>query len=211
MEQVDQLKTMRDDAWMRIKATPDYKLATSLDALIADLEEALGVASTSSSVEEEEEATDSDGTDGDGGDSAAPVESVISPPTNTVEASAPEPTEPETSVAESSEEASYAEESDEDVMSELTQMIHAGLSDQPQAEAEEQGMNPAQADEADSDAGEQSADDEESVEQEAILAAMKALDEDLSKSGIGLDEKDEARDPGISDGDESQEERRKRR
>ena len=38
MEQIEQLKTMRDEALARLQLNPDYKLVTSLDALISDLE-----------------------------------------------------------------------------------------------------------------------------------------------------------------------------
>jgi len=38
MEQISQLKTMRDDALIRLQANPDYRLLTSLDQLIVDLE-----------------------------------------------------------------------------------------------------------------------------------------------------------------------------
>ena len=38
MEQISQLRTMRDDALIRLQANPDYRLLTSLDQLIVDLE-----------------------------------------------------------------------------------------------------------------------------------------------------------------------------
>ncbi len=38
MEQINQLKTMRDDALARLQANPDYRLLISLDQLIVDLE-----------------------------------------------------------------------------------------------------------------------------------------------------------------------------
>ncbi len=38
MEQIDQLKSMRDAAQVRLQANPDFKLKNSLDALIDDLE-----------------------------------------------------------------------------------------------------------------------------------------------------------------------------
>ena len=38
MEQIKQLRTMRDDALIRLQANPDYRLLTSLDQLIVDLE-----------------------------------------------------------------------------------------------------------------------------------------------------------------------------
>ncbi len=40
MEQIEQLKAMRDAARARLEATPDYRLMTSLAALIDDLEAA---------------------------------------------------------------------------------------------------------------------------------------------------------------------------
>lgn len=38
MEQVNQLRTMRDEALTRLQTNPDYRLLTSLDQLIVDLE-----------------------------------------------------------------------------------------------------------------------------------------------------------------------------
>ncbi len=38
MEQIVQLRTMRDEALERLQANPDFKLVNSLDALIKDLE-----------------------------------------------------------------------------------------------------------------------------------------------------------------------------
>jgi hypothetical protein len=42
MEQIEQLKAMRDAARARLEATPDHRLMTSLTALITDLEAAFG-------------------------------------------------------------------------------------------------------------------------------------------------------------------------
>ncbi len=42
MEQIQQLKTMRDEALERLQINPDYKLVTSLDTLIGDLEASFG-------------------------------------------------------------------------------------------------------------------------------------------------------------------------
>jgi len=57
MEQIEQLKTMRDAALERLQANPDYKLVTSLDALIVDLEASFApaevVADKAAPVEEE--------------------------------------------------------------------------------------------------------------------------------------------------------------
>jgi hypothetical protein len=41
MEELENLKTMRDNTWVRIKDTNDFKLASRLDSMISDLEEAL--------------------------------------------------------------------------------------------------------------------------------------------------------------------------
>ena len=38
MEHIKQLKTIRDDALTRLQSNPDYKLLTSLDSLIVELE-----------------------------------------------------------------------------------------------------------------------------------------------------------------------------
>ncbi|MEM9278039.1 MAG: hypothetical protein AAGA76_05665 [Pseudomonadota bacterium] len=38
MEAINQLKTLRDEALQRLQNNPDYKLLTSLDDLIVDLE-----------------------------------------------------------------------------------------------------------------------------------------------------------------------------
>ena len=38
MEAITQLKTLRDEALHRLQGNPDYKLLTSLDGLITDLE-----------------------------------------------------------------------------------------------------------------------------------------------------------------------------
>ena len=54
MEQIIQLKTMRDEALVRLQNNPDYKLVNSLDALIQDLESVLLPAVDASSAEAEE-------------------------------------------------------------------------------------------------------------------------------------------------------------
>ena len=38
MEHIKQLKTIRDEALSRLQTNPDYKLLTSLDSLIIELE-----------------------------------------------------------------------------------------------------------------------------------------------------------------------------
>ncbi len=52
MEQIEQLKAMRDAARARIEALPDFRLMTSLSALIDDLEKALGPADPSADAVE---------------------------------------------------------------------------------------------------------------------------------------------------------------
>ncbi len=42
MDQIEQLKIMRDEALARLQANPDFKLVNSLDSLITDLETVLG-------------------------------------------------------------------------------------------------------------------------------------------------------------------------
>ena len=50
MEQIEQLKAMRDAARARIEAMPDHRLMTSLSALIDDLESAFGGKKSSSAA-----------------------------------------------------------------------------------------------------------------------------------------------------------------
>ena len=45
MDEVKQLKTIRDDALLRLHANPDYKLFVALDTLITELEEIIAVIS----------------------------------------------------------------------------------------------------------------------------------------------------------------------
>ncbi len=54
MEQIAQLKAMRDAARARLQVLPDWKLMTSLDALIPELEVAFGVAPEVASEDDEE-------------------------------------------------------------------------------------------------------------------------------------------------------------
>lgn len=85
MEQIEQLKAMRDAAKARLEATPDFRLMTSLAALIDDLEAAFNgeppAASTSTQTRAAEtesvEATPAPGHDGNDeqqAEDAAPVE-----------------------------------------------------------------------------------------------------------------------------------------
>ena len=66
MEQVEQLKAMRDAAKARIEALPDYRLMTSLTTLIAELEEAFGMVPAGETAGEEtgEEASASEAEEG---------------------------------------------------------------------------------------------------------------------------------------------------
>ncbi len=48
MEQIIQLKTMRDEALERLQNNPDFKLVNSLDALIRDLEAVLAAGESAS-------------------------------------------------------------------------------------------------------------------------------------------------------------------
>lgn len=50
MEQIGQLKAMRDAARARIEATPDWRLVTSLDTLIGELEAVVAAARTQQPV-----------------------------------------------------------------------------------------------------------------------------------------------------------------
>ena len=59
MEQIAQLKAMRDAAKARLMTSPDWKLMVALDALIPDLEKAFGVSGASEpEAGEEAEAAD---------------------------------------------------------------------------------------------------------------------------------------------------------
>lgn len=71
MEQIDQLRDMRDAAKARIEATPDFKLMHSLTALIDDLEEALGLTQSADGAEAGEDA----GEDGAAADAEEPQSS----------------------------------------------------------------------------------------------------------------------------------------
>jgi hypothetical protein len=55
MEQIEQLKAMRDAARARIEAMPDHRLMTSLSALIEDLESAFGGRQSPSAAARQEE------------------------------------------------------------------------------------------------------------------------------------------------------------
>jgi hypothetical protein len=65
MEQIEQLKAMRDAAKARIEALPDFRLMTSLTALIDDLEKALGMG------EQSAEAADAPAAEPAGGEGGA--------------------------------------------------------------------------------------------------------------------------------------------
>ena len=55
MEQIVQLKAMRDAALERLQVSPDFKLVNSLDALISDLEAVMVPQETSESIAPEPE------------------------------------------------------------------------------------------------------------------------------------------------------------
>jgi hypothetical protein len=74
MEQIEQLKAMRDAARARIEALPDFRLMTSLSALIDDLEKALGPAHPSADPSADAAET-SPMEPGDG--AAAPAETTV--------------------------------------------------------------------------------------------------------------------------------------
>ena len=162
MEQLEQLRTMRDEARLRIAATADYKLATSLDALIADLEKVLGI-----------EAKENEETDG--------ISEEIDP-------------EPLSSTSVQREEVETDEASSEDEteggVSDLTQ----ALADQLERETQSTHRSSA-ADEGDGDedyshatSGNGSTDvdePEELNEEDALIRAMRELDEDLAQADLG--------------------------
>ncbi len=58
MEQVIQLKTMRDEALARLQLNPDFKLVNSLDALIKDLETVLAPQETATDIVEDKASMD---------------------------------------------------------------------------------------------------------------------------------------------------------
>lgn len=161
MDQVNQLKSMRDEAWVRVKATPDYKLATSLDSLISDLESALGGDAGKSSVRAK----------------AEPSQDEPEPSQEEVVETAPAAESANGASAQEKAEAE-ARQIEDDVMSELTQMIHAGIGGDA-AEETEAAVDDEPAQEKPGK-GDSKSEDAEAIEQDAILRAMKALDEDLS-------------------------------
>ena len=67
MEQIKQLKQMRDEAFARLQTNPDYKLLTSLDDLIVDLEGVTAIAELAEKSVAEELSKTSGKQDGDKG------------------------------------------------------------------------------------------------------------------------------------------------
>ncbi|MEZ5872299.1 MAG: hypothetical protein R3D32_10685 [Nitratireductor sp.] len=82
MEQVEQLKAMRDAAKARIEALPDYRLMNSLTTLISELEEAFGLvpAQDAASAETGEEASASEAEDDLGSEPHAEPEGEAAEP-----------------------------------------------------------------------------------------------------------------------------------
>lgn len=83
MEQIAQLKAMRDAARARLQVLPDWKLMTSLDALIPELEVAFGVAPEVASEDDEES-----GEDVADGDAQHDIEEAEPSPPEPIEATA---------------------------------------------------------------------------------------------------------------------------
>ena len=79
MEQIEQLKTMRDEALARLQLNPDYKLVTSLDALISDLEASFAPAKAEAveAAIADMDASSESQKKGDGKDAQRPVKATI--------------------------------------------------------------------------------------------------------------------------------------
>jgi hypothetical protein len=197
MEQIKQLKTMRDEARTRIEATADYKLATSLDALITDLEKALGLDGDDSDAGDDEESA------GHADAIAEPVQPAADVMSDTDYSSTSEISasqEDNSPVAEvntrttsmlgsganavdrigdmageiSSQDDSSQD--DGDVMSELTRMISG--------QSESHTVNGATHYDDSANLSVSSQKGDEWSEEDAILKAMEALDEDLANTDL---------------------------
>lgn len=168
MEQLEQLRTMRDEARLRIAATADYKLATSLDALIADLEKVLGI-----------DAKDNEETD----DVSEDVE--------------PEPLSSASVQHEEGEADETPSEDDKDAgVSDLTQALAEQLERETQSPHKSLAADDDVADEGDdgdeanphatSGNGSTDVDEPEDLsEEDALIRAMRELDEDLARADLG--------------------------
>lgn len=238
MEQLDQLKVMRDEARQRIAATADYKLATSLEALIADLEEMLGVSNKS----DEEETTEDSGDEeparsqdtGDESTDANPIAAAFADFQTSDKEVADAAAEIEAAAEREAErESGHEEEVIEKLESELADDIASGLNgsgtgheeaahafdetasealqDHQPTESEEEApigveddfqqaledlarstaTAPYDADADESSDDEASQPDETSAEElsedEAIVRAMQALDEDLANVDLDVE------------------------
>ncbi|MCB1450035.1 MAG: hypothetical protein KDJ67_07935 [Nitratireductor sp.] len=164
MEQVEQLKAMRDAAKARIEALPDYRLMSSLTTLINELEEAFGLAPVAENAGEEtsEEASASDADDGL---AAIPEELTDEPAIEEPEEPAMEET---VDVAPQEPEPDASDAGDEEI---------AGI-DFSTLEAEITGDG-AETTEPETTASAQQENSAEDDEDEAIRRAMQELEADL--------------------------------
>lgn len=191
MEQIKQLRQMRDEAQARIEALPDYRLVTSLDALIADLEEAFGSDEGTGEAEEEPSSPVSLAADPD---DAVEVEEPleIEPP---VEEPAIETNTGVLGAEESAAESEIPPSADE----ELEAAVEEAVEDAPPAEDADlvsifdRGSDPDEADIAKAlnfgqqanGSGEDAEATPEDEEADAISKAIAELDADLAKTEFG--------------------------
>ncbi|MFZ1812984.1 MAG: hypothetical protein WBO55_00645 [Rhizobiaceae bacterium] len=158
MEQIEQLKAMRDAARERIQALPDYQLMTKLSIVIAELEESFGIVSTDG----DEEAPAGDAEDGQ------PLEvEAIDDIGEIDEIDEIEDIGEIELVEDEPEEEAAEEEPVEDVEAALSQIVS-------EAREESGAGEEAQASEASDEVSQQEAD-----EDEAIRQAMEELEADL--------------------------------
>lgn len=230
MEQLDQLKVMRDEARKRIAATADYKLATSLDALIADLESMLGIPSEDDDGEKPDESGDDEPvrayersdsdvnpvaaafadfqtSEEDVAEAAADIEAASEEDDQGEKADADEPdegliddpkaglngsghgheelqsaddadAEAETVEEESAEETGASIGVEDDFQQALEDLARSTATAPYASKAEEESLE--------DNADDESSDDDALSEDEAIVRAMQALDEDLAN--VNLDD-----------------------
>ncbi len=171
MEQLEQLKHMRDEARKRIAATADYKLATSLDSLIADLEEVLGVPSD----------------DGEGAEGTDDAEADIEPAAASEETT----TEVVVEVAEETVEEAKSEDDVSDLSRALAQQLENETATMSKAAtADDEPLIPPAAPTNGSSAHSENEDAaEDGEEEDALIRAMRELDEDLANADLGDDAK----------------------
>ncbi|MGI9402260.1 MAG: hypothetical protein ACR2O0_13490 [Rhizobiaceae bacterium] len=179
MEQLEQLRHMRDEARKRISATADYKLATSLDALIADLEEVLGA----SSSEEGESAEGKDDADADAEIAPEAVVAVSTEEAATEEAPAEAVVEEvEETVDETVEEAKSEEDDVSDLSRALAEQLEQETATMSQsARTDEESLAPPAPANGSSSSHDESEDDSE---EDALIRAMRELDEDLANADL---------------------------